>query len=59
MRTEITRIWEMPNSKTFKVKCIKDFIIDNLPKNKNLLIIDPFANEHSIQKYFDESPISS
>ena len=45
---DIDRIWEMPNSKTFQIKGIKDFILDNI-KGENLTIIDPFANEHSIK----------
>ena len=46
---EIDRIWEMPNSKTFKVNAIKEFICNNITDN-NLIIIDPFANEHSIKE---------
>ena len=37
----------MPNSKTFKIKCIKDIISRYLPVNG--IIIDPFANECSIK----------
>lgn len=44
---EINRIWEMPNSKTFKIKAIKNLII----KYANGNVIDPFANECSIKKY--------
>ena len=46
----IDRIWEMPNSKTFQVNAIKDFICDNII-GSNLTILDPFANEHSIKKH--------
>ena len=45
---EIDRVWEMPNSRTFKVNAIKDFICSNI-HGDNLTIIDPFANEHSIK----------
>ena len=44
----INRVWEMPNSKTFRIKCIQKLIKNNLP-NKGI-ILDPFANEHSIKK---------
>ncbi len=42
---EINRIWEMPNSKTFKIKAIKNIIL----KYSNGIVIDPFANEFSIK----------
>jgi len=45
----INRIWEMPNSRTFKIKAIRDLII-KYSKNKKI-IIDPFANEGSIKNY--------
>ena len=46
----------MPNSKTFKINCIKDLILKyrNVLHNSNggrLKIIDPFANESSISQY--------
>lgn len=46
---EIKRIWEMPNSKTFKINAIRN-IITKYCKNDNI-VIDPFANENSIKKY--------
>ena len=45
---EIKRIWEMPNSKTFKIRCIKELIKKYLPEKG--LVIDPFANECSIKE---------
>ena len=44
---EINRIWEMPNSKTFKIKAIKE-IIKKYTKKEDV-VIDPFANESSIK----------
>ncbi len=44
---KITRIWEMPNHRTFNIKCIRNLIhkyIDSGMDN----IIDPFANESKI-----------
>ena len=43
----MNRIWEMPNSKTFKISCIKEIIKKYLPTEG--VIIDPFANEQSIK----------
>jgi len=45
---EINRIWEMPNSKTFKIRCIKKLIKKHLPEHG--LVVDPFANECSIKE---------
>ena len=46
----INRIWEMPNSKTFRIRCIKDIIIKYLPEDYQMAtVIDPFANECSIK----------
>lgn len=39
---KITRKWAMPNSRTFSIKPIKEFVEENI-KNKKV-IIDPFAN---------------
>ena len=47
---DISREWVMPNSKTFKIKPIKE-IIKKYSQNKQL-IIDPFANESSIKEFF-------
>ena len=44
---EINRVWEMPNSKTFKINCIKKLILKHI-KNGDI-VIDPFANESSIK----------
>ena len=42
---EINRVWEMPNSKTFRIKAIKEIIL----KYAHGVVIDPFANEMSIK----------
>ena len=43
---EIKRKWEMPNSNTFDIKCIKELIMRyRLPE---LNCIDPFANKNRI-----------
>jgi len=42
----IERKWAMPNSKTFKIKPIKELIQDELIEGT---IIDPFANEGSVR----------
>lgn len=39
----INRIWSMPNSKTFKIKPIKELIEKYISPNQT--IIDPFAND--------------
>jgi DNA modification methylase len=43
----INRVWEMPNSRTFKIKCIRNIILKYV-KN-DMIILDPFANEMSIK----------
>jgi hypothetical protein len=53
----INRIWEMPNSRTFKIKCIRNLIL-KYSENKNI-IIDPFANEMSIKQYIKNKYISN
>ncbi len=45
---KINRVWAMPNSKTFKIKPIKE-LIQKYVKD-NYIVLDPFANEHSIKK---------
>lgn len=45
---EINREWVMPNSKTFRIKPIKN-IIEKYSQNKKI-IVDPFANESSIKE---------
>jgi hypothetical protein len=42
------RIWEMPNSNTFSIKCI-DRLIHKYLKD-DMLSIDPFANTSKIAK---------
>lgn len=44
---EMQRIWAMPNGKTFTIKPIKELIKDELIKG---VVLDPFANEHSISE---------
>lgn len=39
----IQKVWAMPNSKTFTIKPIKQFVEDEV--NKGGVIVDPFANE--------------
>ena len=45
----INRVWEMPNSKTFKIKAIRHLILKYVKEND--LVLDPFANESSIKEY--------
>jgi predicted methyltransferase len=40
--------WEMPNSNTFDIRCIKAFI--ERYNDSNLISIDPFANKNRIAK---------
>ena len=47
----IERAWSMPNSKTFTIKPIKELIKNELVEG---IIIDPFANEHSIKEIMTE-----
>jgi len=49
----INRKWEMPNSKTFKIRCIKELIKRHLPKDG--IVLDPFANEFSIKEIMGET----
>lgn len=44
----ISRKWEMPNSKTFKITAIRDIILKYVEEDD--LVIDPFANECSIKE---------
>lgn len=46
---QYNRIWEMPNSKTFKIKAIKNLILKYIKNND--IVLDPFANEMSIKTY--------
>jgi 16S rRNA G966 N2-methylase RsmD len=47
----INRVWEMPNSKTFRIKAIKNIIKKYTSSEK--IVIDPFANECSIKEYIN------
>ena len=44
---KMKRIWEMPNSNTFDIKCINQFIQGY---NQGGVSIDPFANKNRIAK---------
>jgi hypothetical protein len=46
---KINRVWSMPNSRTFKIKPIKELILKY--NKENQIILDPFANECSIKQY--------
>lgn len=46
--TEYNRKWAMPNSKTFTIKPIKELILKHI--EEGMTIVDPFANECSIEK---------
>lgn len=58
-KINMSRQWAMPNSKTFKIKPIRELIARvvndyaRLHNNKQITIIDPFANEGSIVEEFD------
>ena len=41
---EINRVWEMPNSRTFQIKAIKEII----EKYSHGVVIDPFANSNKL-----------
>jgi DNA modification methylase len=45
---KITREWEMPNSNTFDIKAIRNFIGRHLSTND--YSIDPFANKNRMAK---------
>ena len=46
---KISRIWSMPNGKTFKMKPIKEIICRHIKDND--IVLDPFANESSIKEH--------
>lgn len=46
--TEYNRKWAMPNSNTFTIKPIKGLILKHI--EEGMTIVDPFANECSIEK---------
>lgn len=53
---KINRAWSMPNSKTFKIKPIKDLISGYVNYvdlfNEDIVVVDPFANDMSIKETF-------
>lgn len=48
MSMKFSRVWEMPNSNTFDIKCIRNLI--NRYDDSSLFSIDPFANKNRIAK---------
>ncbi|WP_304393117.1 adenine-specific DNA methylase [uncultured Clostridium sp.] len=44
----ITRKWEMPNSRTFKIKAIQDLILNYV--KDDYIVLDPYANEGFIRE---------
>jgi hypothetical protein len=56
----INKTWSMPNSKTFKIPAIRALILKyaihlTVGKPYQLMILDPFANEASIQEPLKET----
>lgn len=49
---EINRKWKMPNSKTFKIKAIRNLILKYV--RPDMTILDPYANECSIKDYLQD-----
>lgn len=47
---EIKRAWAMPNKQTFSIKPIKELILKYVGANKQLRIIDPFANSCCLEE---------
>ena len=45
---KFTRVWEMPNSNTFEIKCIRNLIGKYF--KKDMISIDPFANKCRLAK---------
>lgn len=58
---KINRAWSTPNSKTFKIKPIKDLIgryvnyVDLF--NEEVVVVDPFANDMSIKETFSKKEV--
>lgn len=55
---KMSRQWAMPNSKTFKIKTIRELIAKVVKEyaeevGRPIVVIDPFANEGSILEEFD------
>lgn len=48
MTVKFNRVWEMPNSNTFDIKCINKLI--HKYHKSDLISIDPFANKNRIAK---------
>lgn len=46
----IKRYWAMPNKNTFKIKPIKQYLINLLLNNPDATIVDPFVGEGSLYK---------
>lgn len=53
----LSRKWEMPNSKTFKINAIRDLILRYI--KDEYIVLDPFANECSIKQYLKCKYISN
>lgn len=53
----ISRKWEMPNSRTFKINAIRDLILKYA--KDTYTILDPYANESSIKQYLNCNYISN
>ena len=54
-----SRVWEMPNSNTFDIKCINNSIYKYF--DSEYVSIDPFANKNRIAKItndLDPNPVS-
>lgn len=49
---QMSKVWHMPNSNTFKIKPIKELIRKHLSNND--IVLDPFANEHSIKSIMND-----
>lgn len=57
-KIQMSRQWAMPNSKTFKIKPIRELIAKVVMEyaeevGRPITVIDPFANEGSIAEEFD------
>lgn len=52
---KISKEWSMPNSETFKMKPVRDFILKKTIKlPKNAVIIDPYARNKPMAEYFTD-----
>lgn len=50
---EINRVWEMPDSRTFKIRAIRNIILKYVKEGDT--VIDPFANESNIKEHLPKS----